>query len=615
MGALGITNYITPIIESKTINIEGEDYKYKITKDEKENKIIIELSEEKPNKNITFIYKESTEKIVKDIKQLFICENIDEMVISLENMFNKGKISVEKKNEKYLMKIEVTVLGKTSKYEIELEKIEPIDENQKILNKIKEIDDKYKEIKEEINNIKNQNIIYNEEERNKIIKEIKNELNIKEILKELLIKDKDIINILYNEFENKINNNKKEDNNKIEESVNKIIKEKYNNKVDINIYNDNINKIKNDINKQINEINNIKNNFKDKIKNEINEYNKINNKENIIIKRLNEQINILDNKITDNYITLKIEIKKNDIDKDIVIMNQCWIYKLYKSFELEDIEIEINGEHIPIKYKHSNYDSDCTEYKDISKDSESSKKIYSELGDNNYSFFWNFSNEGIYEIKIIFNKKLCSCAGLFYESKNIIQIDLSKFNCSNILSCNSMFYLCCNLKEINLGKLDFALVTDFSYMFYGCKNLVDLDVTNFNTKNSISFLGMFFDCNNLKNIDVSKFNSSKCETIYGMFQGCKNIREIDMINWDMSNLKYSDNYSFKNPIDYLFYSCSNLKKIKISGNFKKEEAKKDFDGGILIGIPESGDLITSKNVECNIPLDGYLPQNWSRTKE
>ena len=60
---------------------------------------------------------------------------------------------------------------------------------------------------------------YNEEERNKIIKEIKNELNIKEILKELLIKDKDIINILYNEISSKLN----KDNNKIEESVNKII--------------------------------------------------------------------------------------------------------------------------------------------------------------------------------------------------------------------------------------------------------------------------------------------------------------------------------------------------------------------------------------------------------
>ena len=82
----------------------------------------------------------------------------------------------------------------------------------------------------------------------------------------------------------------------------------------------------------------------------------------------------------------------------------------------------------------------------------------------------------------------------------------------------------------------------------------------------------------------------------------------------MSNLKYCY-YKEKNPIDFLFYDCSNLKKIKISGNLKKEEAHKEFDGYTFSYIPENGDLITSKNVICNIPLDGYLPQNWSRTKE
>ena len=152
-------------------------------------------------------------------------------------------------------------------------------------------------------------------------------------------------------------------------------------------------------------------------------------------------------------------------------------------------------------------------------------------------------------------------------------------------------------------------------MFQGCNNLVNLDVTNFNTKNSKSFYCMFYNCNNLKKIDVSKFNSSKCETIYGMFINCRSITEIDMINWDMSNLKYSDNYTYENPIDYLFNGCSNLKTIKISGDLKKEEANKDFKGGIFKGVPKSGNLILNKNKECNIPLNKCLPQDWTRNKE
>ena len=178
-----------------------------------------------------------------------------------------------------------------------------------------------------------------------------------------------------------------------------------------------------------------------------------------------------------------------------------------------------------------------------------------------------------------------------------------------------MFRRCENVKEINLGKLDFSLVTDFSHMFHGCNNLVNLDVTNFNTKNSKSFYFRFVYCYNLKEIDVSKFNSSKCETIGCMFRGCKSITEIDMINWDMSNLKYSDNYTYKNPIDYLFQFCSNLKKIKISGDLKKEEANNGDPSRIFSGIPQFGELITKKNVPCNIPLNKCLPQDWTRNKE
>ena len=81
----------------------------------------------------------------------------------------------------------------------------------------------------------------------------------------------------------------------------------------------------------------------------------------------------------------------------------------------------------------------------------------------------------------------------------------------------------------------------------------------------------------------------------------------------MYNLK---NVSYKvNKIDWSFNNCSNLKKIKISVNLKKEEVNKDFHGHIFNAISKSGDLITSKNLECNIPFDGYLPQNWTRNKE
>ena len=88
-----------------------------------------------------------------------------------------------------------------------------------------------------------------------------------------------------------------------------------------------------------------------------------------------------------------------------------------------------------------------------------------------------------------------------------------------------------------------------------------------------------------------------------------------MINWDMSNLKYSNNYKYKNPIEHLLNGCSNLNYIKMSGNLKKEEAVKNFNGYIFRGIPIKGELTTSRHKTCNILLYGYLPKNWIKNKE
>ena len=81
---------------------------------------------------------------------------------------------------------------------------------------------------------------------------------------------------------------------------------------------------------------------------------------------------------------------------------------------------------------------------------------------------------------------------------------------------------------------------------------------------------MFNKCYKLKKIDVSKFDTSKCENISAMFQRCENIEEIDMINWDMSNLKYENEFK-ENPIECLFNNCKKLKKIKGIENFNTKE--------------------------------------------
>ena len=225
-----------------------------------------------------------------------------------------------------------------------------------------------------------------------------------------------------------------------------------------------------------------------------------------------------------------------------------------------------------------------------------------------YCFYWNFINEGIHTIKIIFNKKLSSCYSLFSHCSNIIEIDCSHFDCSNVLSCICMFNGCRSLKKINFGKLDFSLVTNFGDMFHCCENLIDCDISNFNTKNCKSFNGIFSLCKKLKKINLTRLDLTHCETLSNMFSDCQSITEIDMINANMSNLK---DIGFR-----MFFGCINLKKIKMRTNFSIDclNNSKNMNIRVFYNIPENGTFISKKGETCDMILN-QLPPGWIKYEE
>ena len=272
-----------------------------------------------------------------------------------------------------------------------------------------------------------------------------------------------------------------------------------------------------------------------------------------------------------------------------------------------------------------------------------------------------FKNEGIHTIKIIFRKKLYDYSFLFKNCKDLIEIDLSSFDCSQITSCESMFDGCISLKKLNLGILDFSLCKNFKSMFNDCYNLENIDVSHFNTKNSITFEQMFCGCKKLKNIDVSKFDSSKCESINSMFRYCENLSETNMINWDMRNLKTRHTWNIgyfgagvvaapliglgpigigaaalginplffigknskdkdhkikDNSINYLFDGYKNLKLIKMSCNFSNTDylIYEDENNEIFKGLPSGGTFYWKKGINCD-KLLSQLPVSWNRYTE
>ena len=145
---------------------------------------------------------------------------------------------------------------------------------------------------------------------------------------------------------------------------------------------------------------------------------------------LNENKNINENKNNENknndnnYIIAEINIGKDDINKNIRILNSCeeslrespsWDYiKNFKNEnEIKKCVIQINDEIIPFNY------------------------------------FYKFKSKGKYTIKYSFKNKLKNSSLMFHECSSLTNIDLSNFNTDNVINMFGMFYGCSSLTNIN----------------------------------------------------------------------------------------------------------------------------------------------------------------------
>ena len=119
---------------------------------------------------------------------------------------------------------------------------------------------------------------------------------------------------------------------------------------------------------------------------------------------------------------------------------------------------------------------------------------------------YNFNKTGKYMLEIIFNDNITNCRCLFEECSNIISLDFTNFNTSNVTKMNHMFNKCHKLKEIKgINKFITNKVTNMNTMFQACHKLEYLDLTNFNSSNVTDMSWMFFGCNKLKYLNVSNF--------------------------------------------------------------------------------------------------------------
>ena len=241
---------------------------------------------------------------------------------------------------------------------------------------------------------------------------------------------------------------------------------------------------------------------------------------NQVNKFLEDELNIKDS--IENKIIGEIHIKKEDINKDIRIIN---------SFENVKRELKLKDDD---DFKYLNE-------KEIKENIEI--KINGKIIE--FTYYYKFNKEGKNIIEYSFKNILTKTCFIFYDCISLINLDFSNFNTQNVINMSYMFYNCYSLISLDLSKFNTQKVNDMSYMFYQCKSLKSLDLSNFNTQVVINMSNMFDNCSSLKSLDLSNFNTQNVTFMSFMFYNCNSLKKENIKTKDVKSFKEFTNNLIK----------------------------------------------------------------------
>ena len=128
------------------------------------------------------------------------------------------------------------------------------------------------------------------------------------------------------------------------------------------------------------------------------------------------------------------------------------------------------------------------------------KILINDEEENSIMTYYDFfdSTKEYSTIKLIWNNIVDDCSEMFNGCSDIIGMDFSNFDTSEVTYMNSMFKGCSSLTSLDLSNFDFSKVTCVEYMFYGCNNLnyIKLEKFSKNVITSAHYTQMFYQVPN-----------------------------------------------------------------------------------------------------------------------
>ena len=204
--------------------------------------------------------------------------------------------------------------------------------------------------------------------------------------------------------------------------------------------------------------------------------------------------------------------------------------------------------------------------------------------------FYAMSNLTTLNLSNFNTSKVMDMSYMFAYMLNLTALDLSNFDTSQVTNMNSMFAQMSNLMALNLSSFNTSKVTNMDYMFEQMLNITTLNLSNFDTANVTSMRGMFSYVSSLKTLDLSNFNTSKVTDMYSMFYGMSSLITLDLSNFDTSNVMFLGSMfsllnedAFKDKLEKIYVNndFNTAKLMYFSGMFRNRKKLRGGNGSYL----------------------------------
>lgn len=141
---------------------------------------------------------------------------------------------------------------------------------------------------------------------------------------------------------------------------------------------------------------------------------------------------------------------------------------------------------------------------------------------------------------------------MFYSCANSTEINVSQWNTSKIKYFDKMFSNCQSLAFLDVNNWDMISGCSLNSMF-SYSGITDIDLSKWDTSNISNLSNLLFNCTKLKQIDLHTWNTKSVSTCYWLFRGCSSLEFINIDGWNTCNVY---------DMDRMFGECPKLITIK-----------------------------------------------------